>query len=48
MHELSVAQEILEIVHQYVPDPKPNTVKSVKVKVGRIEQYPYGLTYFLL
>ena len=36
MHELSVAQEILEIVNQYVPDPKPNTVKSVKVKVGRM------------
>jgi len=36
MHELSVAQEILEIVNQYVPDPKPNTVKSVKVKVGKL------------
>ncbi|MBE0570136.1 MAG: hydrogenase maturation nickel metallochaperone HypA [Ignavibacteriaceae bacterium] len=36
MHELSVAQEILGIVHQYVPDPKPNTVKSVKVSVGKL------------
>ena len=36
MHELSVAQEILRIVHQYVPDPKPDTVKSVKVSVGRL------------
>ena len=36
MHELSVAQEILEIVNQYVSDPKPNTVKSVKVKVGKL------------
>jgi len=36
MHELSVAQEILEIVNQYFPDPKPNTVKSVKVKVGKL------------
>ncbi|HEY6626838.1 MAG TPA: hydrogenase maturation nickel metallochaperone HypA [Ignavibacteriaceae bacterium] len=36
MHELSVAQEILGIVHQYVPNPKPDTVKSVKVSVGRL------------
>lgn len=36
MHELSVAQEILGIVYQYVPNPKPNTVKSVKVSVGRL------------
>ena len=36
MHELSVAQEILGIVHQYVPDPKPNTVKSVKVSIGKL------------
>ncbi len=36
MHELSVAQEILEIVNQYVPDPKPNSVKSVRVKVGKL------------
>jgi len=36
MHELSVAQEILGIVHQYIPNPKPDTVKSVKVSVGRL------------
>ena len=36
MHELSVAQEILGIVHQYVPDLKPNTVKSVKVSIGKL------------
>ena len=36
MHELSVAQEILRIVHQYVPDPKPETVKLVKVSVGKL------------
>lgn len=36
MHELSVAQEILGIVHLYVPDPKPNTVKSVKVSIGKL------------
>jgi hydrogenase nickel incorporation protein HypA/HybF len=36
MHELSVAREILGIVHQYIPNPKPDTVKSVKVSVGRL------------
>jgi hydrogenase nickel incorporation protein HypA/HybF len=36
MHELSVAQEILRIVHQYIPDSKPSTVKSVKVSVGKL------------
>lgn len=36
MHELSVAQEILGIINQYVPDSKPNTVKSVKVSVGKL------------
>jgi hydrogenase nickel incorporation protein HypA/HybF len=36
MHELSVAQEILGIVNEYVPDPKPNSVKSVKVKIGKL------------
>jgi hydrogenase nickel incorporation protein HypA/HybF len=36
MHELSVAQEILGIVNQYVPDAKPNTVKSVKLSIGKL------------
>ncbi len=36
MHELSVAQEILGIIKQYVPDPKPNTIKSVKVNIGKL------------
>jgi len=36
MHELSVAQEILGIINQYVTDPKLNTVKSVKVSVGKL------------
>ena len=36
MHELSVAQEILGIVNQYLPNPVPNTVKSVKIKVGKL------------
>ena len=36
MHELSIAQEILSIVHQYVPDPQPNYIKSVKVSIGKM------------
>ena len=36
MHELSIAQEILRIVHQYVPDSQPNNIKSVKVSIGKM------------
>jgi len=36
MHELSVAQEILGIVNQCLPNPKPQSVKSVKVIVGKL------------
>jgi hydrogenase nickel incorporation protein HypA/HybF len=36
MHELSVAQEILEIVKQYLPNPLPGSVKSIKLNVGRL------------
>ena len=36
MHELSIAQEILRIVHQYVPDPQTNHVKAVKVSIGKM------------
>lgn len=35
MHELSVAQEILKIVDHYLPDPSPNSVKFIKIKVGK-------------
>lgn len=35
MHELSVAQEILKIVDEYLPNPTPNSVKYVKLKVGK-------------
>ena len=34
MHELSLAQSIVEIVHQYVPDGQGKSVKSVKLRVG--------------
>ena len=36
MHELSLAQSIVEIVRQYVPHEKGGTVKSVKLKVGEL------------
>ena len=36
MHELSIAQEILSIVNHYVPDPKPDSVKSVTVRIGKM------------
>jgi len=36
MHELSIAQEIIGIVNQYVADPKPNSIKSVRVRVGKL------------
>jgi hydrogenase nickel incorporation protein HypA/HybF len=36
MHELSLAQSILEIVSQYVPHEKSGTVKSVKLKIGEL------------
>jgi hydrogenase nickel incorporation protein HypA/HybF len=46
MHELSVAQEILGIVNQYLSNPLPNTVKSIKVKVGKLSNIlPDSLTF---
>lgn len=36
MHELSIAQNILEIVHQYVPADELENVKFVKVKIGEV------------
>ncbi len=34
MHELSIAQGILEIVQQYVPETQAGGVRSVRVRVG--------------
>ena len=34
MHELSIAQNILDIVQQYVPPDQQNIVKAVRLKVG--------------
>ncbi len=36
MHELSLAQSIIDIVQQYVPDGQGKSVKSVKLKVGEL------------
>ncbi len=36
MHELSVAQSILDIVNQYVPADRSNAVKSVKLRIGEL------------
>ena len=36
MHELSVAKEILGIVNQYLPNPLPNSVKTVRIEVGKL------------
>ncbi len=36
MHELSLAQNIVEIVHQYIPPDQRNTVKSVKLRIGEL------------
>lgn len=35
MHELSIAQEIINIVDQYVPDQK-SSVSSVYIKIGKL------------
>jgi hydrogenase nickel incorporation protein HypA/HybF len=34
VHELSIAQNIVDIVHQYVPENDCRTVKAVKIQVG--------------
>jgi len=36
MHELSIAQNIIEIVQQYVPGAAMADVRSVRVRVGRL------------
>ncbi len=46
MHELSIAQEIIGIVYQYLPNPSPGSVKSVKVKIGKLSNIlPDSLTF---
>ncbi len=36
MHELSMAQDILEIVNQYVPPEQMSAVRSVRLRLGRL------------
>ena len=36
MHELSIAEEIVNIVYQYVPNPEKSQVDSVKVCIGKL------------
>jgi len=34
MHELSIAQSIVDIIEQYVPQEHRHTIRSVKVRIG--------------
>jgi hydrogenase nickel incorporation protein HypA/HybF len=36
MHELSIAQNIIEIVHQYVPENELENVEKVCIKIGEV------------
>jgi hydrogenase nickel incorporation protein HypA/HybF len=36
MHELGIAQSILDIVQQYVPEEQEHAVRSVKVRIGEM------------
>ncbi len=36
MHELSIAQNIVDIVQQHLPETRGGEVQSVKVRVGRL------------
>lgn len=36
MHELSIAQNIIEIVHQYVPEDELENVEKVCIKIGEV------------
>jgi hydrogenase nickel incorporation protein HypA/HybF len=36
MHELSVAEEIINIAHQYIPADNKSNILSVKVKIGKL------------
>jgi Zn finger protein HypA/HybF involved in hydrogenase expression len=34
MHELSIAQSILDIVREYIPEPRSAEAQSIKVRLG--------------
>ncbi|MCX8009736.1 MAG: hydrogenase maturation nickel metallochaperone HypA [Ignavibacteria bacterium] len=46
MHELSIAQEIINIIEQYVSDEDSDASKSVKIKIGKLSNIlPDSLTF---
>jgi hydrogenase nickel incorporation protein HypA/HybF len=36
MHEMSIAQNILEIVREHVPEEDTSNVRSVKIRIGEL------------
>lgn len=36
MHELSIAQDVLQIIAQYVPSPDHGRVRSVRMRIGAL------------
>lgn len=36
MHELAIAQGVLEIVQQYVPEEQAGLIRSVRIRVGQL------------
>ncbi len=36
MHELSIAQSIVDIIDQYVPREQRHTIRSIKLRVGEL------------
>ncbi len=36
MHELSVAQNIISIIQEHINEDQKNTVKTVRVKIGKL------------
>lgn len=36
MHELSLAQNIVDIVHRYVPSGDASSVRSIKLRIGEL------------
>ncbi|MBI5325272.1 MAG: hydrogenase maturation nickel metallochaperone HypA [Ignavibacteriae bacterium] len=46
MHEVSIAQEIIDIVNEYLPSENGNTVKTVKVDIGEFSNIlPEALSF---
>lgn len=46
MHELSAAQEILNIINQHLPEQNSGSIKTIKVKAGKLSNIlPDSLTF---